>query len=81
MLLYRSWGSKVGGSIRLDLTYATIPIFGGEERRLYKESRFVKIVTRVDCPNNAPVYGNERDLSCLILEENDFILEQHRYNL
>jgi len=32
MLLSRSWGSKIGGSIKLYLTYATIPIFGGEER-------------------------------------------------
>ena len=30
MLLSRSWGSKVGGSIKLDLTYVTIPTFGGE---------------------------------------------------
>lgn len=30
MILSRSWGSKVGGSIKLDLTYATIPTFGGE---------------------------------------------------
>ena len=29
MLISRSWGSKVGGSIKLDLTYATIPTFGG----------------------------------------------------
>lgn len=30
----RSLGSKVGHYIKLDLTYATIPTFGGEERRL-----------------------------------------------
>ena len=35
MLLSRSWGTKIGGSIKLDLTYATIPVFGGQERRLY----------------------------------------------
>ena len=48
MLLSRSWGTKIGGSIKLDLTYATIPVFGGEERRLYQETRFVKIVTKAD---------------------------------
>ena len=31
MLLSRSWGTKIGGSIKLDLTYSTIPVFGGEE--------------------------------------------------
>ena len=36
MLLSRSWGSKIGRSIKLDLTYATIPIFSGEERILYR---------------------------------------------
>jgi hypothetical protein len=29
MLLSRSWGAKLGGSVQLDMTYATIPIFGG----------------------------------------------------
>jgi hypothetical protein len=30
MLLSISWDKKVGGSLQMDLTYATIPIFGGE---------------------------------------------------
>jgi hypothetical protein len=34
MLLSRSWDKKVGGSLQMDLTYATIPIFGGEHRKL-----------------------------------------------
>jgi hypothetical protein len=29
MLLSRSWGTKLGGSLQLDMTYAMIPIFGG----------------------------------------------------
>ena len=29
MFLSRSWGTKIGGSIKLDLTYATVPVFGG----------------------------------------------------
>jgi hypothetical protein len=28
MLLSRSWAKKVGGSLQMDLTYATIPFFG-----------------------------------------------------
>lgn len=31
MLLSRSWGSKVGGSIKLYITYATILTFGGSK--------------------------------------------------
>lgn len=76
MLLSRSWGSNIRGSIKLDLTYTTIPILGGEEMRLHRESRFFKIVMRVDCSGKAPVYWKERELSFLLLEEDDFILEE-----
>ena len=56
MLLSRSLGYKVGGSIKLDLTYATIPTFGGEQRRPCKESKFVKHVTAKGS-QKSPVYG------------------------
>jgi len=56
MLLSRSWGAKLGGVLKLDFTYAVIPIFGGEERRLYKETRFVKTITK-NGANNSPVYS------------------------
>jgi hypothetical protein len=45
MLLYRSWSAKLGGSIHLDMTYATIPIFGGQFTRLYKETRLTYTVS------------------------------------
>jgi hypothetical protein len=31
MLLSRSWAKKVGGTLQMDLSYATIPVFGGEQ--------------------------------------------------
>jgi hypothetical protein len=34
MLLSRSLGAKLGGTLQLDMTYATIPVFGGEMERL-----------------------------------------------
>ena len=34
MLLSRSWAKRAGGTFQMDLSYATIPIFGGEQRRL-----------------------------------------------
>jgi len=76
MLLSRSWGSNIGASIKLDSTYATVPMFGGEERRLYRKSIFVKAVTRADCSKNAPMYGKEKDFSCLLLEENDKVMDE-----
>ena len=38
MLLSRSWIKRLGGTLHMDLTYATIIVFGGEHRRLYRES-------------------------------------------
>ena len=29
LLLSRSWAKKVGGTLQMDLSYATIPVFGG----------------------------------------------------
>jgi hypothetical protein len=29
MCLSRTWAKKVGGYLHMDLTYATIPVFGG----------------------------------------------------
>jgi len=60
MLLSRSWGAKLGGVLKLDFTYAIIPIFGGEERRLYKETRFVKTITK-NGESNSPLYSHEKD--------------------
>ena len=37
MLLSISWAKKVGGTLQMDLTYATIPFFGGENRKFYRE--------------------------------------------
>ena len=76
MLLSRSWGTKIEGSIKLDLTYATIPVFGGQERRLYRERRFVKMVTKADNSVNSPVYTKEGEFSCLMLEEDQDYLQE-----
>jgi hypothetical protein len=34
LLLYRSWGAKIGGSLQLYMNCATIPVFGGQFTRL-----------------------------------------------
>jgi hypothetical protein len=38
MLLSRSWIRRLVGTLQMDLTYYTIPIFGGEHIRLYREA-------------------------------------------
>ena len=37
MVLSRSWERRVGGTLQMDLSYATILVFGGEYRRIYRE--------------------------------------------
>jgi hypothetical protein len=45
MLLSRSWGAKLGGSLQLDMSYATIPIFGGQFTCLYRETRLAYTIS------------------------------------
>ena len=37
MLLSRSWGEKLHGTLQLDMSYSTISVFG-QQRKLYKEN-------------------------------------------
>jgi hypothetical protein len=66
MLLSRSWAKKVGGTLQMDLSYATIPVFGGEQRRLYREVRLAYLVSDHDNPTNHPIYVVEDDLGSSI---------------
>jgi hypothetical protein len=45
MLLSRSWAMKLKGTLHMDMTYATIPMFG-HDRRLYKEVLLKYMVSR-----------------------------------
>ena len=55
----------------MDLSYATILIFGGENRRLYRELQFAYIVTDDRNPTNHPLYAIEKDLGSCMLHFND----------
>jgi hypothetical protein len=56
ILLSRSRGANLGGSIQLDMAYATIPILGGQFNRLYRETRMAYTVSDPQNPNNYMVY-------------------------
>jgi hypothetical protein len=71
MLLSRSWGAKLGGSVQLDMAYATIPIFGGQFMHLYRETRLVYTVSDPHKPHNYPVYVTDQDLGNYILSIED----------
>jgi hypothetical protein len=73
MLLSRSWGAKLGGYLQLDMTYSTIPVFGGQYTRLYRETRLAFTVGDPHNPNNHPVYIVDQDLGNCILSIDDDI--------
>ena len=52
----------------MDLTYATIPVFGGENRRLYRELQFAYIVTDDKNPTNHPLYAIDKYLGTCMLQ-------------
>jgi hypothetical protein len=76
MLLSRSCGTKLGGSLQLDMTYATIPIFGGKFTRLYRETRMAFIVSDPNNPNNNLVYISDQYLgNCILSLDDDFEID------
>ena len=56
MLLSRSWGAKLQGTVQMDMTYATIPVFN-QTRRLYRESHMQYMVTSQERPQKSPPYS------------------------
>jgi hypothetical protein len=38
ILLPHSWSKRLGGTLQIDISYSTVPVFGGELKRLYREN-------------------------------------------
>ena len=66
ILRSRYWAKKLDGTLQMDLSYATIPVFGGEQRRLYREVRLAYLVSDHNNPTNHPIYVVEDDLGSSI---------------
>jgi ribonuclease HI len=67
MLLYRYWIKRLGGTLHMDLSYATILVFGGEQRRLYREAQLTYIISDEENPINHPIFSLITDLGSSIL--------------
>ena len=65
MLLSRSWATKLKGTLQMDMSYVTIPIFG-EQRRLYRENMLAYMISSPKYPENHPIYLVETDLGSTI---------------
>jgi hypothetical protein len=68
MLLSRSWIKRLGGTLQMDLTYATIPVFGGEQRRFYRESQLAYIVSDEANLTNHPIFSLGTNLGSILLQ-------------
>lgn len=69
MLLSRSWATKLKGTVQMNMSYATIPIFG-KKRRLYRENMLAYMISIPKYPENHPIYSIEIDLGSAIFCNN-----------
>jgi hypothetical protein len=65
MLLSRSWAAKLKGTLQMDMSYATIPVFG-QDKRLYREVLLKYMVSNKSQPSNHPIYSVETELGSSI---------------
>ena len=68
MLLCRGWIKRLGRTLQNDLCYATILVFGGESKRLYKEAQLAYIISDERNPSNNPMYAVDTDFGACILQ-------------
>ena len=73
MLLFRSWDSKLKGTLQMDMSYAIIPLFG-EHGKLYREKILAYVVSSQEKLDNHPIYVVDIDLGSSIFY-NDFHIE------
>jgi hypothetical protein len=52
----------------MDLSYATIPVFGGEHTRLYREAQLAYIINDEANPTNNPIFAVDTNLGTSMLQ-------------
>ena len=55
------WG-EIGKSLQLDMSYATMLVFGGENRRLYIEIENAYMIRNSKNSQNFPIYNDKEDI-------------------
>ena len=66
MLLSHSWGAKLQGSLQLDMSYATILVFG-QPKKLYRETLMNFMVSSAERSINYLIYSTPTNLDYFIL--------------
>ena len=77
MLLSRPWSTKLKGTLQMDMSYATIHVFG-EHGRLYREARLDYMVSSKDNPKNHPIYSIDTELGSSIFYNDSHFEEETR---
>jgi hypothetical protein len=67
MLLSRYWIKRLGGTLQMDLTYSTIPMFRGDHRRLYREAQLACIIIDESDPTNHRIFTLDTNLGSIVL--------------
>lgn len=65
LLLSRSWGAKLQGSLQLDMSYATISVFG-HPKKLYSKTLMKYVVSTQERPQNFHIYSVHSDIDSFI---------------
>jgi ribonuclease HI len=71
MLLSRPWIKRLGGTLQMDISYAIIPVFWGEHRRIYKETQLSYIIIDEENLANHPIFAADTDLGTIMLQLTD----------
>ena len=71
LLLSHPWSKRLGGTFQMDLSYATILMFGGELKRLYRENQLAYIINDAKSSVNHPIYAVDTDFGSCILQIDD----------
>jgi ribonuclease HI len=71
LLLSCSWRKRMGGTFQMDLLYATVPVFGGELKRLYIENKLAYIISDQKNYVNHPIYALDTDFGSCIFQIDD----------
>jgi hypothetical protein len=74
MLLSRSWVVKLKGTLQMDMSYDTIPVFG-HDRRMYREVLLKYMVSNKIQPHNHPIYVIDTEVGSSIFY-NDLSFEE-----
>jgi hypothetical protein len=74
ILLSTSWAMKLKGTLKMDMSYSTIPIFGND-RQLYKEVLLKYMVSNNTQLNNHPIYAIDTEVGSSIFY-NDLSFEE-----